>query len=82
MAVASAPLAFGLLDSVVILVVAVVLFVVVVAVTAVLMGLLQAVLPSGDSGADALHRQELDEAVDAAGEPVAGPDAGPQGHLH
>jgi hypothetical protein len=63
MAMPGAALAFTVIDSVVLVAVAIVLFMVVVAVTVVLMGLLQAVLPSGDSGAEAVHREELEAAA-------------------
>lgn len=50
--------AAGFSDVVVDLAIGVVLFVVVIAVTAVLMFILQAVLPRGDTGADALYNAD------------------------
>jgi hypothetical protein len=48
---------------------AVVGFAVVAGVAAVILALLQAVLPGGDSGAEAVHRAELERAAQAGEEP-------------
>jgi hypothetical protein len=76
MAVPPAPvLASAAVNGLLLIVFAVVGFAVVAGIAAVILALLQAVLPSGDTGADALHRAEQQRQEQQPVEPhIADPD--------